>query len=328
MRILHTSHTGLPDYRIEKTAMTMQKEGHDVIFLGGLPDRGQSLSVFNEYYHIPIVNTLRLVLDSRFKKKWIKKIDEIKPDVVHAHNIIAAAMMLDTEYPVVYDDHEYWSKQIFRFHNRNAFRRIARIPFERMIPKWEMQIKKRYPILATCETTAKEHREIARYVGVTRNFPTLSDAGQIKNSIERTGSVYIGADFDIPKFAPHRDMTGLREILEFQTLSGLTHSILMERLTHFRFGLTPWLPHPSHRYSEPNKHYEYLIAGLQVIVTSSLMHPFKNEPYVHSFQTYDEIPDLISQIEEIDSEKIMIHSKNRYVWEKQEETIKSIYKKI
>ncbi|MFW9794256.1 MAG: glycosyltransferase family 4 protein, partial [Candidatus Thorarchaeota archaeon] len=169
MRILHISHTGLPDPRVEKTAMTMQKEGHELIFLGGRPDIGQSLSVFKESYCIPMVNNLRFVIDSRFKRKWIRMIDEIKPDVIHAHNLIAGSMILDTNYPVIYDDHEYWGKQAFRFGSRGFIRKLALVPLEQKIPKWEKQMLENYPVLTVSENIAKEHRRIASHVGVTKN---------------------------------------------------------------------------------------------------------------------------------------------------------------
>lgn len=328
MRILHTSHTGLPDARIEKTALTMKKDGHKVIFLGGLPIRNQSIPVFDEVHYIPMVNNLKFVMDSRFKQKWIKKIDEIKPDAVHAHNINAAAIMLDTEYPVIYDDHEYWSKQVFRFGERGFLRKIALKPFVKRIPIWEREILERYPVLTVSENIAKEHREIASHVGVTKNYPATAEAERLINSEVRAGNVYVGGDFNIPKFAPHRDMTGLRDAINFEIITGIEHDAMMERLTRFRFGLTPWRAHPFHKYCEPNKHYEYLVAGLQVILTASLAYPFHNEPYVHSFETYEEIPELIDSIKIIDGKEIMNHSKERYVWEKQEHVIRDIYRAI
>lgn len=325
MRILHTSHTGLPDPRIEKTAMTMKKEGHDVVFLGGLPVHNQSLHIFDEVYYVPMVNNLRFVIDSGFRKKWMEMIDEIRPDVVHAHNINAAAIMLDTEYPVIYDDHEYWSKQIFRFGERGFIRKIALKPFVKRIPIWEREILERYPVLTVSENIAKEHREIASHVNVTKNYPVVAEAKKLSNTENRSGNVYVGGDFNIPKFAPHRDMTGLRDVLEFEVITGIEHDTMMEMLTHFRFGLTPWREHPFHKYCEPNKHYEYLVAGLQVILTSSLAHPFENESYVHSFETYDEITDLFASIDDIDAQIIMDHSREKYVWETQEHLIREIY---
>ncbi|MFW9868436.1 MAG: glycosyltransferase [Candidatus Thorarchaeota archaeon] len=328
LRILHTSHTGLPDPRVEKTAMTMQKEGHELVFLGGLPITGHSLPAFNDSHYIPMVNNLRFVLDSRFKKKWIKKIDKIGPDIIHAHNLIAASMLLGTDYPVIYDDHEYWGKQSFRFGTRGIIRKVALLPLENRIQKWEKQMLENYPVLTVSENIAKEHRKLASHVGVTKNYPTLLEAEQLQNPDERNGSVYVGGDFNLSKFQPHRNMEGLKDVLNFDILSGLEHGTLMEKLTHYRFGLTPWRPHPFHMYCEPNKHYEYLIAGLQVILTSTLIHPIKDDPFVHSFDTYDEIPELLNRIESIDGSKIMMHSRERYVWEKQEQVIRDTYKLV
>ncbi|MFW9795172.1 MAG: hypothetical protein ACFFEE_12760, partial [Candidatus Thorarchaeota archaeon] len=181
------------------------------------------------------------------------------------------------------------------------------------------------PVLTVSENIAKEHRRIASHVGVTKNYPTLFEAEQLQNPDDRIGNVYVGGDFNLPKFQPHRNMTGLKDVLDFDILSGMDHETLMEKLTHYRFGLTPWRQHPFHQYCEPNKHYEYLIAGLQVILTSTLEHPLKDDPYVHSFETYDEITELLNQVKVVDGSKIMKHSMERYIWEKQEHVIHKAY---
>ena len=325
MRILHTSHTGLPDPRVEKTALTMKKKGHELLFLGGRPVKSQGLDAFAEVYTEPIVNNLRLVLDSRFRKRWIKRIDAVAPDVVHAHNLIVAAMMLKTEYPVIYDDHEYWSKQSFKYAARSFIKRIAVKPLERASPRWEREILERYPVLTVSEGIAAEHREHSNKVFVTKNFPSLKEVDHIVDQEDRSGVVYVGNDFELPSFLPHRNMEGLRETIDFQALSGFSHDELMTRLSHFKVGLTPWQQHPFHMYADPNKHYEYLNAGLQVFVTDSLYHPFENEKYVHSFADYTELPPLIDSLPDISGRTIMEHARKQYIWEKQERIIESAY---
>lgn len=325
MKILHTSHTGLPDSRIEKTALTMKRQGHELLFLGGRPAQSQSLDAFGESHYVPVGNNLTLVINPRIKSRWIKKIDEIGPDVVHAHNIVAAAMMLDTEYPVVYDDHEYWSKQTFKFAARSLAHRVAAMPLMRNIPKWERTLLERYPVLTVSERIADEHRRRARHVGLTRNFPTLREVSTLVDKEDRNGVVYVGNDFLLPTFVPHRDMAGLRSHIDFEVLVGLPHGAMMERLTHCRIGLTPWRSHWFHQYCDPNKHYEYLNAGLQVVVTNTLCEPLSNDPFVHAFESYDSLPQLLETIQDIPGKEIMKHARNKYIWENQESTIKGIY---
>ena len=40
-----------------------------------------------------------------------KVIDQVRPDIIHAHNVFSAKMAKEIDkYPIVYDNHEYWSK--------------------------------------------------------------------------------------------------------------------------------------------------------------------------------------------------------------------------
>lgn len=326
MRILHTSHMGLPDSRIEKTALTMKKQGHELMFLGGQPVQSQDLNAISKTYHVPVGNNFTLVVDPRIKKRWIRKIDDIAPDVVHAHNIVAAAMMLDTSYPVVYDDHEYWSRQMFKFTSRDFIHRVAAKPLIRAIPKWERRLLETYPVLTVSEHNAEDHRRHSSHVEVTRNFPSIEEVSSLVDQEDREGAVYVGNDFNLSKFFPHRNMTNLHSVINFDIITGLRHDVMMERLTQYRIGLTPWLPHPLHWYCDPNKHYEYMNAGLQVVVTSTLCEPLSNDPYVHAFESYDSLPELMKTIPNIPGSEIMKHARNKYIWEKQESIITGIYK--
>lgn len=325
LRILHTSHTGLPDPRIEKTALTMKKLGHELLFLGGRKTERQGLNAFLQTYYEPITNTLRLVADSSFKKRWLRAVDRMQPDIVHAHNLIAAAMMLDTDYPVIYDDHEYWSKQVFKYSSRSLIKRVSAWPLKRITPKWERAILEKYPVLTVGDRIAEEHREIADYVGVTKNYPLLTEVEHLEDGEHRRGCVYVGNDFELPRFLPHRDMSGLDSLVAFDYISGYPHEVMMELLTHYRVGLTPWKPHPFHQYCDPNKNYEYLHAGLQVVLSRSLVDPFKGVRYMHSFEEYRDIPALIAELPDYDPAEIMSLARNAYVWENQQNVILKAY---
>ncbi|MDF1539528.1 MAG: glycosyltransferase [Candidatus Thorarchaeota archaeon] len=326
MRILHTSHTGLPDPRIEKTALTMKKDGHELVFLGGKSSDSYNSNIFDRKYHVPIPNSFMVVNDFRFRRKWIKTINEISPDIVHAHNIIAAAMMLGADYPTIYDDHEYWSKQTFKYSSRGIVRRTAAIPLIRAIPRWERRLLEAYPVVTVSDMNARDHRRYAKHVTVTRNFPQKSELESLDDKSPRVGNVYVGNDFILKRFLDHRNMTGLRDIIELDYLAGLPHHEMMIQLTSYRVGFTPWLPHPLHEYADPNKHYEYLGAGLQVVVSRSLYGPLKDAPYVHPFDDYSEIPDIIANLPNIPSSEIMAHAKEHYVWENQASLIHEVYR--
>jgi hypothetical protein len=122
MRILHLSHEGLPDWRVEKAALTALKEGHDVLFAGG----GKSMNYYHHHNHPESNNIFRQIFRIQWTAKarygipyyWylVKKqlrsiLQQAKPDIVHAHNLFSAKLISEFGEHYVYDDHEFWSKQ-------------------------------------------------------------------------------------------------------------------------------------------------------------------------------------------------------------------------
>ena len=110
MRILHVSHESLPDWRIEKSAITASNLGNDVFFAGKLSNDYSGKS-FAKIYKINWNAKARLGLpyySDSIKKQLDKVLKETKPDVIHAHNIFSAKMVSEFGIPFLYDDHEYW----------------------------------------------------------------------------------------------------------------------------------------------------------------------------------------------------------------------------
>ncbi len=326
MRILHLSQTGLPDLRIEKTAFTMSQEGHELIFLGGRPFKWQNLNAFTRCLYVPQGNTLEVSLSPSVKRKWLRTIDRVAPDVIHAHNVWVARYLLDTEYSVIYDDHEYWSKQILSHRMPNLIGNATYMVPKLLVPQWEHRLLEKYPTLTTTENAAREHQKISRWVGVTRNMPLKRQVEKLESNQDRKGLIYTGSDFEQKHFLPYRDMTGLRDILDFDIVTGMTHHEMMKELMHYMIGLTPWLPHPWHPYSDANRNYEYLHAGLQIVVNSILKSSFKDDKYVHAFRDYTDIVSVIQSIQDEDPEKIRHHAIKSYIWENQIGIIKEAYR--
>jgi hypothetical protein len=325
MRILHLSHTGLPDLRIEKTAQIMKDEGHELIFLGGRPATRQNLAAFKETRYLHLGNDLEVALSPFPRRRWLREIEDIRPDIIHAHNIIVARFLLGTDYRAIYDDHEYWSKQTFKYAERKMPRGLASRPLMYLIPIWERKVLSRYPTLTTTSNAASEHRRYCSWVGVTRNCPMRQQIAFLDLNNERKGIVYTGNDFEREKFLPHRDMTNLRSYLDFDVINGLSHREMMERLVFYRIGITPWLPHPWHPYSDANRNYEYLHAGLQVIVNQSIKKLFHDNPFVHAFQSYAGLKDVIDGIPDSDPQEIADYAKKEYLWDDQKGTIIEAY---
>jgi hypothetical protein len=113
MRILHLSHDGLPDWRVEKSAWTSSKQGHEVFFAGKKVADGYRSMVFKEIYEIGW--TAKALYGIPYYWHSVKNqlgriLKQVRPDVVHAHNLFSAKLVRDFGEHFVYDDHESWSK--------------------------------------------------------------------------------------------------------------------------------------------------------------------------------------------------------------------------
>ncbi len=325
MKILHISDGGLPDPRVERMAMTMKKEGHELLFLGGREVRGQHLSVFSKTRTEPMGIGVSITHNPRVKRRWLKAIREFNPDIVHAHNIVAGHYLLDMEIPAILDDHENLSAQSFVFKERPFIRKMAATTLVLSFPKWERKLARRFPVLTVSEGMANYYRKYSKRVGVTINTPYLSEVEWIVNPSSREGLVYMGNDFNWPRFSPWRDMNGIRDLLEFNIVSGFTHDEMMTELSKHKIGLVPFRPHPYQKMSSLNKMYEYLHAGLQVVLTANFVELLDEIPYIHTFTDYSDIVETIDSVPETDPAEIMKFARENFIWDKNEDIIRKAY---
>ncbi|MFQ5833394.1 MAG: glycosyltransferase [Candidatus Thorarchaeota archaeon] len=327
MKILHICDGGLPDPRVERMALTMKKEGHELSFIGGKETRSQNLSVFSHTSSVSIGSGPRLAHDPRIRSRWVRAIEKANPDIVHAHDVLVGHFMLHTDIPAIFDDHENLSAQRFAYMSRSFIRRNAARLLLRKIPIWERQMAERYPVLTVSEGIANFYRNYTNDVNVLMNVPSLPEVEWLESPKVREGCVFIGSDFLLSRFHPARDMTGLQELIDFDIVTGLPHREMMRFLAGHKIGLTPYRPHPFQLVCNPNKNYEYLHAGLQVVLQRNLAHLFKNNPYVYSFRNYDDIRNVIDSVQDVDHSAIMAHSRRNYIWENQEDIIREAYKR-
>ena len=274
----------------------------------------------------PVGNDLNLSLNPVVGARWLKAINAIRPDIVHAHNVHVARYVLDTEYPVVYDDHEFWSRQTHIYTERQLPRGLASRPMAYLIPKWERALLERYPTITVNPRIARVHRKICRWVGVTENFPSLKQVDFLEDKAQRSGIVYVGGDFSAKRYLSTRNMRGIGKILHFSVIHGLPHADMMRKLTQYRIGITPWLPHPIHLYSSSNKNFEYLHAGLQIVVNCYQMKSFSDTRYIHEFHNYSDIKQVVDSIDYVEPREIMSHARRAFVWENQEQVIRDAYR--
>ncbi len=139
-KILFITHSPLPDNRIDREAKSLTKNGHDVFIIYPVV-RGEVPKHYKKSFHLPITNRVisLLPLASRQYAKKVKDVvKEVKPDVIHAHDIVAAnitRLILNDE-KFVYDDHEVWEIYL-----RNRFKEAKGIVNK--LKKWLFYIREK-----------------------------------------------------------------------------------------------------------------------------------------------------------------------------------------
>lgn len=365
MRILHLYSGGLPDIRVERTAYTAKKEGYNTCFAGSFV-RGLCFpaKVFDQYYELPFNSLANIKFPSYWislRRKLSQILREYHPDLIHAHNIIAANLISDFRVPFVYDDYEYWSKHCeARAHIK--YWRPVKIFKKWLYSKWEKKVlRKASAVIVTCKTVAKEYRKSHSAVYVTPNFPSRIETESLEldfNKRKHLSSVYIGRDCSRSpgRRDPYRDVKGLLQIFHHNDVGTLTvfgdpdlpssrninsrgflfHQKMMEELTQHHIGLIPWKKHWLHRYKQPNKPYEYAHAGLLVLTISDLNNVIESlGKYCVTFNDTYELEELLryyaDNLNEVNTLRTKIREfvLNNLTWEKKcEPEILRAYSKI
>ena len=240
MRVLHVSHESLPDWRIEKSAITASNRGNDVFFAGKLSN-DYSRNAFTKIYNVTWNAKARLGLplySGSIKKQLDQVLKETKPDVIHAHNIFSAKMVSEFGIPFVYDDHEYWSRlslilrEIARANDlhvesarqkgyskmmlskaTNIRRSLINNYAIKLWTKWEQEIVSSHPTITVSEQIATDLKTNynAKDVFVVPNFPMFSEVRDFEKPRyhDSLSSVYAGVEAKGETTPPHRNIDGL-----------------------------------------------------------------------------------------------------------------------
>jgi hypothetical protein len=238
LRILHLSDMNLPDWRIEKSAISASNLGHEVIF-GGMKPINYNRKVFSKIFEINWTPKARMgfPLYWRAIKKQVNKVlEETKPDIIHAHNIFSAKMISEFDIPFVYDDHEYWSiyvkrqlealklnatqsisaslpRRLVKSYARNLLKRHSM----QLWTKWEEEIVSSTPTITVSDKISEELKIIGnntKKVFVVPNFPMRNEVKDIEKPRlhTRLSSVYAGKEAKGENKTLHRNIDGLTDV--------------------------------------------------------------------------------------------------------------------
>ncbi len=359
VNILHFSDY-LPDHRVEKYAIYHQKKGFNIHFLGY--DGPTELLSFKET-SFSTITTLNISKQERFFPKIMKNKDELKsiinnidPDIIHVHNIfnlnIIIQLFPDLIDRLVYDSHEYWSKQVkLRFRLRLNSKLFHRI----LVPIWERNIQKVPTITVTPQIATEYAKMYDADVITIPNLPLGSLIPNLNTLRNEKTIAYLGKLEEDNLVYSYRDNSPLINTLSNYNeyiiniygnnyypidLPNLNykgfvfHQNLLTSLNSNVYGLYGFQAHPFHYYTSPVRISNFIHSGLIPIIPNSMSMGFFNQFSKYSI-IYDDIrkiPKLLEKFEKSYSndihESIIKLAQDKFVLEKYLKPLDKVYQNI
>ncbi|TLX88407.1 MAG: glycosyltransferase family 4 protein [Thaumarchaeota archaeon] len=266
MRILHLSDDGLPDWRVEKSALTGKKNGHDVFFGGRLNSNSHS-TAFSEKYPVKWNAAAMIGIPYYYhgvKKQIERLVKLVRPDIVHSHNIGSAKVSHDLGLPFVFDDHEYFRMlslvnaenlkihdSTYQYSGIGSIIHRIKLGFisHRSVSNWtswERDLVSSVPTITVSEQIAHDFRKMragsTKDIFVIPNFPLQVETTEFSEPQphEKLSCVYAGGDSKY-KQATNRDICGLPNLFMSRDIGNLT-IIGWKEETSEKFKATGFLP--------------------------------------------------------------------------------------
>ena len=356
MRVLELNDR-FPDRRVEKTIHSDQRLGHSVRAVTIYLAPGFSMDQV-EFIKFPLSLHHALFRMKKFRMALKQVIEEVDPDVIHAHNVFFARASIEQGYPVVYNDHEYWSFQEKHNHPfstpwtpRFLKKKLSWFYRYPIIKKWEKEVLQNSVVISVHENIVREHLRVCPAGFVMPNQPEREEVQgvweQAKKSERDFDAVYVGGDMLTKSYAhrqahqSYKDLKsrGFRLLIvgdkkaqfgnQILSVGFVPHQEIYKYTIRGKTGLLPWKSHPYFKYVSPNKLYFYFHSGAIPIVPKEVSVPYENEKVLAKFSSLRELPQVLHRIvsSKIDHEGIVNHAKEHYLWEYHESALKNAYEK-
>lgn len=358
MRVLHLSHSGLPDVRVERSAWSSWTAGAEVHFAGP-PCIGVALpsDPFSTKSEVKFDLRSKLgepVASGKLIKRLRRVVAQVKPDVIHAHDIFAGRFAARLGVPFVYDDHEYWSRESLAYMGPADPVWVYK---HFLWKSWENEVLQAADaVLTVSDRIAAEHRKRNQRVYVIPNFPRLVEVQSMNEPLSSCSvftSVYVGTC--TPPFVKMRDTSGLVDLFRGQRLGNLrvvgdtklrtapplfsagrkSHAETMSEMSQCHIGLIPWRKHWFHPYCSPNKAYEYAHAGCLVVTTSSLEQVRQMLPdRCLTFDDYPQLGRLLLELKMHPDELLerrldtWMFARERLLWDRYDTMVQELYARL
>jgi len=233
----------LPDWRIEKAAISALNDGHEVAFAGISPKKYNN-TIFSEIYNLVWTAKARFGITFYWhsvKKQLEKIIGQARPDIVHAHNLFSAKMISEFHIPFVYDDHEYWpiqarllkeiddlpsSDKSFYQLLRGIRRKFINNYALQLWTKWESEVVTSQPTITVSNRIAEEMKRIIGKTGkifVVPNYPLRAESDNFRKPCPhaKLSCIYAGGDAYNKQKYPHLNREGLPELFSSHDMGDL-----------------------------------------------------------------------------------------------------------
>ena len=282
---------------------------------------------------IPGVSLGNSIHSYTIRKQIQRVITEVRPDVVHAHNLFAAKMMAELkQIPFIYDAHETWSlvirrqKEAASIEGLMHFIREGKIRYagsrslthfrSRLWTKWERELITSVPVLTPSIAAAARYRSISENtkVFIVPNYPLNLQVKDFRPPIlqDELSCAYVGRDKE-GQWITHRNIDCLTALFESHDIGTLhmigsdgqstdkvkyhgflPKEVMFKELFKHSIGLIPFRKHWSHTGLNPNKAFEYAHAGLFLMCTSSMTELMST--FGENCQTFEDHDQLASQL--------------------------------
>ncbi|MBD3189625.1 MAG: hypothetical protein GF308_03230 [Candidatus Heimdallarchaeota archaeon] len=360
MKILHLA-DGPRNIRAERAGIIAKTQSNqvDLYYTGNVNQMILKKDLFKKRHFIPVSSRNNLLIDtSGFQSSLKGFINEVDPDIIHAHNIFMGKMAEKTGLPFVYDDHELWSQKV-RCYQRKRIKSIVGKQLQQFLyPRWEKQLAKKSPVLVPTSGILQYYKNSyhTEEVFLFPNMPPLEEVEQLTFNEKNDNSLISVAIIAFTENPPkHKQMGGFYDlwkqnddlgklmVIGQKGLKNTKNIISTGRVSHYdcytrasmgHIGIIPFKPYWAYdQFSGANKGYLYIHSGLGLITAKTQIEfkPVIEEVgYGFQFETYAELINYLrksrEQLTNIPSEKIREIARTRFILDKFGENLMNAYK--
>jgi len=356
MKVLHLA-DGPRNIRAERAALSTKKKNKQFL-IGNVKEEVLTNKIYKQTKYIDLTPRNQLLMDlGAFMEALQTFVDEVDPDIIHAHNIFMAKIAKKMNRPFVYDDHELWSQKIKCYNRPGLKSKVGMVLQRAKYPQWERELAKSTTVLAPSTGIVKfyEQKYKTNKVFLFPNMPLREEIKKIKlkeQKNENLTTVAIGVS--TRSTAKHRRIDGFLDlwktnddiggimIIGQKDLESEGRIISTGRVSHYdcyreasagHVGIIPFLPYEKyHQFSGANKAYLYIHAGLGLITpyTQTEFKPVIEGVGVgYQFKSYDDLVVYLrehkKQLEQTNTKQIMKIAKEKFVLDLYIENLKQAY---